>query len=68
MSKNESRARARQEPKQERENHEEQVRVRQRQKHERVRGEQWKTRGRQGGLACCDSRGRTESDTTERLN
>ena len=22
----------------------------------------------QGGLACCDSRGRKESDTTERLN
>ena len=23
---------------------------------------------RQGGLVCCDSRGRKESDTTERLN
>ena len=23
---------------------------------------------RQGGLACCDSRGHKESDTTERLN
>ena len=31
-------------------------------------GELWKLGDGQGGLACCDSWGRKESDTTEQLN
>ena len=31
-------------------------------------GELWELGDGQGGLACCDSGGHKESDTTERLN